>query len=129
MNQPTEALTKSETSELMSLVASNDLPVSQLACEFSRQHGAGSHTSPNGRKWAISYDLSLCTYCGNLEPQEPACPAKLRRLQERLLGSPPIYVRCWKCSEQNAVRSDLVQFDCDFCDSTNYARDGKWETC
>lgn len=87
MIEPTQALAKSETAELMALVEANNLPVAQLACEFSRQHGEGNHTSPNGRKWAVSFDLSLCTYCGNLEPQQPACPAKLRQLKQRLLNS------------------------------------------
>jgi hypothetical protein len=89
MIKPTEALTKSETTELIALVEVNNLPVSQLACEFSRQHGEGTHVTGGacpGRTYAISFDLELCTYCGNLEPQKPACPAKLRALQQRLLN-------------------------------------------
>lgn len=86
MIQPTEALAKSETAELLALVEANNLPLSQLACEFTRQHDQGTHVSRNGRKWAVSYDLMLCKHCGNLEPQTPACPAKLRILKERLLN-------------------------------------------
>jgi hypothetical protein len=83
----TESLTKSEITETLALIQANGgLTIDQLTCEFTRQQDAGTHVSPNGRKWAISYDLSLCKLCGNLEPQQPACPAKLRIVRERLLN-------------------------------------------
>jgi hypothetical protein len=84
MIKPTEALSKSETATLLALVRENRLLVSALACEFSRQHGEGQGVSLRGRPYAISYDLMMCQHCGNLEPQEPACPAKLRMLKAQL---------------------------------------------
>ena len=88
MNEPIRALTKRETADLVELVKANDLPLSQLACEFSRQQGQGTHVTKGarpGRIYTVSFDLELCAYCGNLMPQKPACPAKLRKLAERLL--------------------------------------------
>lgn len=82
----TEALSKDETTTILALVRDHGLPVEQLACEFSRQKASGVGVSSRGRPYSISYDLMLCTHCGNLEPQEPCCPAKLRALKDRLLG-------------------------------------------
>lgn len=91
MNEPTQALTKRETADLIELVKANNLPLSQLACEFSRQQGQGTHITKGarpGRVYSVSFDLQLCAYCGNLMPQKPACPAKLQALAKRLL--PPV---------------------------------------
>lgn len=74
MINPTEALSKSETATLLAL---------------TRQQGYGRGKGPEGSftpVFNISYSLMLCEYCGNLEPQEPACPAKLRVLRDRLLS-------------------------------------------
>lgn len=38
----------------------------------------------------------------------------------------PLPVECWKCSALNLIRADRVQFDCEHCDTTNYARNGRW---
>jgi hypothetical protein len=86
MIKPTEALSKSETATLLALVRGNNLSVSVLACEFSRQHGEGQGVSSRRRPYAISYDLMMCKFCGNLEPQKPACPARLHVLKDRLLA-------------------------------------------
>lgn len=89
MINPTEALSKSETSSLLALVREHNLPIEQLACHMTRQQGYGRGKGPEGsftRSFSISYNLILCEYCGNLEPQEPCCPAKLRALQQRLLS-------------------------------------------
>lgn len=82
--KPVEALSKSETVTVLALVREQGLPIEKLACEFSRQHGEGQGVSSRGRPYSISYDLMLCAHCGNLEPQKPACPAKLRALRDRL---------------------------------------------
>lgn len=44
---------------------------------------------------------------------------------ERYFNKPQL-VQCWKCSEVNSIRADLVQFECERCDTTNYAKDGRW---
>lgn len=49
----------------------------------------------------------------------------VERIIERQFSRPKI-VECWKCGALNEVRADLVQFDCRECDSTNYARNGRW---
>ncbi len=87
--KPTEALTKSETASLLGLVREHNLPVEMLACHMTRQRGHGRGKGPPGSftpTFSISYDLMLCEYCGNLDPQEPCCPAKLRALKQRLLS-------------------------------------------
>ena len=86
---PTEALSKSETASLLALVREHNLPVEALACHMTRQQGHGRGKGPEGSftpVFNVSYSLMLCEYCGNLEPQEPACPAKLRALKQRLLS-------------------------------------------
>lgn len=90
MIDPTQVLSKSETATLMALVREQGLSVSRLQCEMSRQQGEGrgrfnTKGILRGETYSISYDLKLCAHCGNLEPQKPACPAKLRVLKERLL--------------------------------------------
>lgn len=95
MMNPVEALSKNETATLLAMVREQGLPESRLQCMMSRQqgHGQGRFRTPGllrGETYSISYDLLMCTHCGNLEPQNPACPAKLRQLKERLSAcSPP----------------------------------------
>lgn len=91
MINPTEALSKSDTATLIALVREQGLEMSRIQCEMSRQQGGGrgefKHgTLLRGQSYNISYDLLMCAHCGNLEPQKPACPAKLRVLKDRLLS-------------------------------------------
>lgn len=90
MINQTEALSKSETDALLALVRANNLPVEALACHMTQQQGHGRGKGPEGSftpVFNISYNLLLCEYCGNLEPQKPCCPARLRLLREKLLQS------------------------------------------
>lgn len=92
MGNESQALSKSETASLLSLVRHNGLDASRLQCEFSRQRDSGHrHIGGGGfiQSYNIHYDLMLCTYCGNAFPQKPCCPEKLRRLRDSLLLSLP----------------------------------------
>lgn len=76
-----------EEEELLARVRAEGLPLGQLQCEYTRQQGQGEVVRNHGfiRRATISYDLHLCTFCGNLEGTDNNllyCPAKLRRLQE-----------------------------------------------
>ena len=83
-----QRLSKSEESALLDLVHANGLDASRLACNMTRQSDSGRGRHPDdggflsGRAFNISYNLMLCEYCGNLEPQV-VCPAKARELKER----------------------------------------------
>lgn len=88
--QALQRLSRSEQTALLDLVRANGLDASKLACFMTRQQdsGRGRHADDgrgflSGRSFSISYNLMLCEYCGNLEPQV-VCPAKARELQERM---------------------------------------------
>lgn len=89
MNQALQRLSRSEETALLDLVHANGLDASKLACFMTRQQASGRGRHPDnggflgGRSFSISYNLMLCEYCGNLEPQK-VCPAKARELQERM---------------------------------------------
>lgn len=88
--QALERPSRSEESALLDLVRANGLDETKLACFMTRQQasGRGRHADDgrgilSGRAFNISYNLMLCEYCGNLEPQT-VCPTKARELQERM---------------------------------------------
>ncbi len=81
-----QRLPRSEEAAILELVRANGLDETKLACFMTRQQGSGRGNVPDGhfvRSFNISYNLMLCEYCGNLEPQK-VCPAKARELRERM---------------------------------------------
>lgn len=77
--------------ELLAILADYGVSLSGMACEFSRQQGKGvgrfkgSMSYFAGQSYKISYDLMLCTYCGNLLPQTPCCPARFAWFKQQLI--------------------------------------------
>jgi hypothetical protein len=86
-----QRIPKSEEAAILELVRANGLDASKLACVMTRQQasGRGRHSEKggfsilSGQAFNISYNLMLCEYCGNLEPQV-VCPAKAQELKERM---------------------------------------------
>lgn len=85
-----QRLPKNEETAILDLVHANGLDVSKLACFMTRQQDSGRGRHPDdgrgilsGRAFNISYNLTLCEYCGNLTPGK-VCPAKARELRERM---------------------------------------------
>lgn len=77
-----------EQSAILELVRECGLPVSQLRCEYTMQHGEGTRWSRRFGECNISYDLHLCKFCGNLPEtanNTPYCPHKMGALKARLL--------------------------------------------
>ena len=78
--------------ELLAILADYGADLAHMSCEFSRQQGQGvGHFKGALRNFGdgtynISYDLMLCTYCGNLLPQSPCCPAKFQRFKQELIA-------------------------------------------
>lgn len=78
--------------DLLVILAGYGTDLTPMACEFSRQYGAGTGKfkgpmqSFGDATYRIEYDLMLCTYCGNLLPQQPCCPAKFQRFKDWLIG-------------------------------------------
>lgn len=83
-----QRLPQADEDVILALVRANDLPVSQLRCDFTRQRDAGVGRTSWGLEYDISYSLMLCRHCGNLEGTRNNalyCPWKLRALRTRLL--------------------------------------------
>lgn len=77
--------------ELLTILVDYGINTSLMACEFSRQQSEGIARFKGAMRrfgdgtYKISYDLMLCTYCGNLLPQTPCCPAKFMRFKQPLI--------------------------------------------
>lgn len=66
-----QPLPKREQAAILDLVRANNLDESKLACYMTRQSDSGRGRHPDnggflgGRSLNISYNLTLCEYCGN----------------------------------------------------------------
>ncbi len=89
-----QRLPRNEETLILDLARKNGLETARLRCEYTRQQDEGVGRFKGGgflggREYAISYDLMLCKWCGNLEGSRNNalyCPFKMNALKERLLS-------------------------------------------
>ena len=84
-----QRLPVSEESLLLLICKQEQVDMSHLKCEYTRQEDHGTGITRRGRPYDISYSLMLCKFCGNLEDSPnntPYCPHKLSVLKQRLLS-------------------------------------------